>query len=207
MEEKSHEKTDVKYAEQARNANSKTIFKNNVLTCQFLRDYSGIDLFAGICPEDIEDVSEHYVALLGIEFEADTVKRVRVHVRGQESYIYVLPLIEHKSYVDYDVAMQLLRYMVVIWYDYRKTQERIKEGISRTKRFRYPLIVPIVYYEGADVWSADMHLRDRIAFGDMMKDFIPDYTYQVFHVHEYSNEKLLKMQYPPGGSEADYGQD
>lgn len=114
------EKTDVKYAEQARNSNSKTIFKNNVLTCQFLRDYLVLDLFVEICLEDIEDASEHYVALLGIEFEADTVKKISIHVSDQEGYIYVLPLIEHKTYVDYDVAMQLLSYMVV-WYDYRKT--------------------------------------------------------------------------------------
>lgn len=79
-----------------------------------------LDLFVEICLEDIEDASEHYVALLGIEFEADTVKKISIHVSDQEGYIYVLPLIEHKTYVDYDVAMQLLSYMVV-WYDYRKT--------------------------------------------------------------------------------------
>lgn len=30
-------------------------------------------------------------------------------------------LIEHKSYVDYNVVMQILRYMVYIWEDYLKS--------------------------------------------------------------------------------------
>lgn len=34
--------------------------------------------------------------------------------------------------------------------------ERKKKGISRTKDFRYPPILPIVYYEGAGTWTASM---------------------------------------------------
>ncbi len=40
-----------------------------------------------------------------------------------EREVYVLSLIEHKSEIDYDVAMQLLRYMSVIWQEYKATTE------------------------------------------------------------------------------------
>ena len=43
----------------------------------------------------------------------------------------MIALIEHKSTVDYNVTMQLLRYMVYIWEDYEKEQEKLQEVISR----------------------------------------------------------------------------
>lgn len=175
-----------------RNANSREIFKNNVLTSQFLRNYTNIPLLSNVMPEDIEDVSEKYQAFLGVEFESDTIKKVYIRRADGtiEREVYVLSLIEHKSDIDYDVAMQLLRYMCVIWQEYKATQNKIREGSSRRKNFRYPLIIPIVYYEGKRKWTADLNLKDRIEFSEEMEKYIPDFTYQVVSVRQYTNEEL-----------------
>ena len=164
-----------------RNANSREIFKNNRLTSQFLRNYTDIPLLANVMPEDIEDVSEKYQAFLGVEFESDTIKKVYIRKADGtiEREVYVLSLIEHKSDIDYDVAMQLLRYMCVIWQEYKATQN-----------IRYPLIIPIVYYEGKRKWTADLNLKDRIEFSEEMEKYIPDFTYQVVSVRQYTNEEL-----------------
>ena len=177
-----------------RNANSREIFKNNRLTSQFLRNYTDIPLLANVMPEDIEDVSEKYQAFLGVEFESDTIKKVYIRKADGtiEREVYVLSLIEHKSDIDYDVAMQLLRYMCVIWQEYKATQNKIQEGSSRRKNFRYPLIIPIVYYEGKRKWTADLNLKDRIEFSEEMEKYIPDFTYQVVSVRQYTNEELSK---------------
>ena len=175
-----------------RNANSREIFKNNRLTSQFLRNYANIPLLSNVMPEDIEDISEKYQAFLGVEFEADTIKKVYIRRADGtiEREVYVLSLIEHKSGNDYDVAMQLLRYMCVIWQEYKATQNRIQEGSSRRKNFRYPLIIPIVYYEGKKEWTASLRLRDRIEFSEEMAEYIPDFTYQVVSLNKYTNEEL-----------------
>ena len=175
-----------------RNANSREIFKNNVLTSQFLRNYTNIPLLSNVMPEDIEDVSEKYQAFLGVEFESDTIKKVYIRKSDGtiEREVFVLSLIEHKSDIDYDVAMQLLRYMCVIWQEYKVTQNRIQEGSSRRKNFRYPLIIPIVYYEGKRKWTADLNLKDRIEFSEEMEKYIPDFIYQVVSVRQYTNEEL-----------------
>ena len=177
-----------------RNANSREIFKNNRLTSQFLRNYTNIPLLSNVMPEDIEDVSEKYQAFLGVEFESDTIKKVYIRKADGiiEREVYVLSLIEHKSDIDYDVAMQLLRYMCVIWQEYKATQNKIQEGSSRRKNFRYPLIIPIVYYEGKRKWTADLNLKDRIEFSEEMEKYIPDFTYQVVSVRQYTNEELSK---------------
>ncbi len=186
--------------EHIRDANSRTIFHNKKLTCQFLRDYTGLAIFENLQPEDIEDVTERYKAFLGVQFEADTVKKVRIRGRGkdgspdneQEQEVFVLPLVEHKTSVDYDVCMQLLRYMAVIWYDYKKQQEGIREGSSSLKGFRYPPIIPIVYFEGRENWTAGMHLADRIDIRKGLEDYIPDFSYKLVKIHEYERDALME---------------
>ena len=76
---------------------------------------------------------------------ADTVKRVKI---SENNTLFFISLIEHKTKVDYNVSMQLLRYMVYIWEDYEKEMERAHKGITKTRDFKYPPILPIVYYEG-----------------------------------------------------------
>ena len=61
-----------------RDVNSREIFKNDLLTSQFLRNYTNIPLLSNVMPEDIEDVSQKYQAFLGVEYEADTIKKVYI---------------------------------------------------------------------------------------------------------------------------------
>lgn len=179
-----------------RDANSRDIFKNNILASQFLKNYTGIPIFADIVPEDVEDVTGKFRAFLGIEYESDAVKKVYIRKKdgSLEKEVYVVSLIEHKRAVDYDVAMQLLHYMCAIWQEHKVAQNKIQEGVSRKKEFRYPLIIPIVYYEGKRKWTAGLHLKDRIEFADEMGKYIPDFTYQVVGVNEYTNEELSEKQ-------------
>ena len=158
-----------------RDANSRDIFKNNILASQFLKNYTGIPIFADIVPEDVEDVTGKFRAFLGIEYESDAVKKVYIRKKdgSLEKEVYVVSLIEHKRAVDYDVAMQLLHYMCAIWQEHKVAQNKIQEGVSRKKEFRYPLIIPIVYYEGKRKWTAGLHLKDRIEFADEMGKYIP----------------------------------
>ncbi len=107
-------------------------------------------------------MTERYKAFLGVQFEADTVKKVRIRGREGEREVFVLPLVEHKTDVDYDVAMQLLRYMAVIWYDCKRQQEGLKEGSSSLKGFYYPPIIPIVYYEGRENEMSLVMMINRI---------------------------------------------
>lgn len=178
----------------AKDVNSREIFKNDTLTSQFLRNYTNIPIFANVQPEDIEDVSRKYRAFLGVEYESDTIKKVYIRREDGtlEREVYVISLIEHKSDIDYDVAMQLLRYMTVIWQEYKKNRNKENKDASKRKNFRYPLIIPIVYYEGSKKWTADLHLKDRIDFAEGMEKYIPDFAYQIVSVNQYTNEELSK---------------
>ena len=186
-----------------RDNSSKLIFSDNILSSQFLRDYADMDILRYIQPEDIEDVSERYVPLYSTERESDTVKKVNISkylnltTEEKESLnpldlpLYVISLVEHKTKVEYNVAMQLLRYMVHIWEDYEKEMNRLYPGISSRKDFRYPPILPIVYYEGTAGWTAPLDLADRILCGELLGKYLPHFQYQLITLHSISNTDLL----------------
>ena len=130
-------------------SSSKLIFGDNILSAQFFRDYADMEILRNIKPEDVEDVSNRYVPLFGTERESDTVKRVdisrylpvdKLPLEKNEDEVslplYIVSLIEHKTKVEYNVIMQVLRYMVYIWEDYEKEMERRHPDVSQRKDFR-----------------------------------------------------------------------
>ncbi len=179
-------------AAQHRDIRAKDIFDNPELCAQFLRDYAEIPLLKNVQPQDIEQSGVRYHFFDEAELNSDNVKRIRLTdagAGGEPSEVYVVALIEHKSYVDYDVPMQLLRYMVCIWYDWMKMEGNAAE--HKKKEFRYPPVIPIVYYEGTREWTVGMRLKDRILFGDLFKEYIPDFTYRVVENRRYTRDELL----------------
>lgn len=187
-----------KYNQHNRDISSKSIFGNAVLCAQFLRDNVDMPLLKDVQPEDIEDVSERYYPYLGTEFNSDSVKRIRILdiEKGKKAERteppFLVSLIEHKSLVEYDVSMQLLRYMICIWTEYRREMEKLHRGCTGQKGFRYPVVIPVVYYEGRPEWTADRHLCGRIRDSSEFMRWIPDFQYEVVRIHDYSDRELLE---------------
>lgn len=171
---------------------ARAVLENPKLCLQLLQDYLGLDIFDNVRAEDIEDVTDRFLPMFTEERDADVIKRIKLsNMQSDEDMVYVVSLIEHKSYVEHNVVMQLLRYMVFIWEDYEKEQNRIHPGISSQKNFKYPPIIPIVYYEGKNKWTAIRNLKERIACNDIFGKFIPDYGYHLVSLNEYSNDELI----------------
>ena len=183
-------KTDTTGSTKFRDSSAKLIFNAPILCAQFLRGYVNIPLLQNVQPEDIEDETERFVHLFTEERDSDVVKKI--HIKEEKTPFYLISLIEHKSYVDYNVTMQIFRYMAFIWEDYEKEQERSHHGISRTKGFRYPPILPIIYYEGTGKWTAPLRLQERIFLSDMLGEYIPDYRCLIVQLSEYTNNKLME---------------
>jgi len=155
-----------------------------------LRDYSNIEALKDVKAEDIEDVTERYIPMFTEERNADVVKKVRI---GDGSEIFIA-LIEHKAQVDYNVCMQVLRYMVFIWEDYARQKEKLHKGISKSKDFRYPPVFPIVYYNGVNKWPVDKTFSSRIALGDVFSKYIPQFEYHLVNTGDYNREELLNRE-------------
>lgn len=174
----------------AKDSSAKLIFGDPILCAQFLRDYIDIPILKNVQPEDITDVTSRYVHMFTNERDSDVVKKI--HIKDDESSFYLISLIEHKSNVDYNVVMQVLRYMAFIWEDYEKEMEMQSEGITKQKGFKYPPIIPIVFYDGDQNWTAATRLRDRIFLSDAFGDFIPDYRCLLMQLKDCSSEEIME---------------
>ena len=173
-----------------KDSGAKLIFDNANLCALLLRNYSNIEALKDVRAEDIEDVTERYIPMFIEERNADVVKKVRIR-DGSEIFI---ALIEHKAQVDYNVCMQVLRYMVFIWEDYAKQQEKIHKGISKSRDFKYPPVFPIVYYNGVNKWTVDKTFSSRIALGDVFSKYIPQFEYHLVNTGDYNREELLNRE-------------
>lgn len=90
------------------------------------------------------------------------------------------------------MVMQVFRYMAFIWEDYEKEAERQQTGISRSKSFRYPPILPIVFYDGEDNWTAAVSLHDRVLLSDILGEYIPNYRCILLQLRDYSHAELME---------------
>lgn len=185
-------KTEMSLSKNYRDVQGKTIFHDPFLCAQFLRNNVDNPILKKVQPEDIEDFTEKFRPYFGVEFEGDTIKRICIKSDNEKYHFYLISLIEHKSSVDYNITIQLLKYMVCIWTRYEEEfGEEYKERI-RNKSFHYPPIIPIVYYEGKGEWTVSRHLRDRIHMADFFEEYIPDFVYELVDIHKISNQELLQ---------------
>ncbi len=168
---------------------AKIVFGDPVLCAQFLKGYTDIPLFKEIKPEDIENVSSHFLPLFQESRDSDTVNKIRIG----DFEIYLIALIEHQSENDFDMSFRILRYIVFIWTDYATQQEKLHKGITKSKAFLYPPILPIVYYEGTSTWSAPLNFKDRVFLNNVLGDYIPSFNYLVVPLNKYSKQDLVLL--------------
>lgn len=86
-------------------------------------------------------------------------------VAGEQTYIYVL--FEHKSYSDPLVAFQLLRYIVRIWEQSLKSEQRLIP------------ILPFVVYHGRERWNVATDFQALVEADAVLRPYIPNFTYHL----------------------------
>lgn len=67
----------------------------------------------------------------------------------------------------------------------------MQTGISKRAGFKYPVILPIVYYEGAENWTVPRDFKSRLQQGEAFGKYVPDFEYYLVPLKDYSNEQLL----------------
>ena len=65
-------------------------------------------------------------------------------------------------------------------------------GITKMKDFKYPPILPIVYYEGTENWTAVRNFKDRVHLSDALGKYIPSFEYLVVPLTSYSDQDLVE---------------
>jgi hypothetical protein len=169
----------------------KLILANHQLFVQFLRDYIPIDLLKTVGPEDIEDISERFLPLFQDNRDSDTVKRI--NLKG-ETPLFVITIVEHESRVNYRAPFKMLQYITLVLDNYEKEANREHPGLSATRDFRYPPVLPVIFYDGTTPWSAARNLADRTTLREVFFPYIPRFEYELVDLNHYSFEDLTRFQ-------------
>ena len=174
-----------------RDTGAKLIFDNHTLCAQFLRGYTNVELLKDVQPEDIEDITERFLSVWQENRDSDSVKKIRLRGVPGEDTLYLITLIEHQSKVHYDMAFRVLQYIVMVLEDYAAEQEKKQKGIRNTKDFRYPPVLPVVFFDGPGNWTAEQNFSSRVYLKDVLGEFIPDFRYLVVPLSGYSSQELV----------------
>ena len=110
--------------------------------------------------------------------QCDALFRVRLR-SGHEARLYVL--LEHKSRVDADTPLQILKYMVNIW------RREIEGGGAGD---RLPTIIPLVFYHGRGRWTAPRSVPGMIDAPEALEPFVREFAYVVHDLGEIAPRRL-----------------
>jgi len=87
----------------------------------------------------------------------------------------------------------MLQYITLVLTDYEKEANKEKTGISAIKDFRYPPVLPIVFYDGAGNWTAETNFFDVTELNDVFGKYLPKFEYELVSLSKYSVEDLAKF--------------
>ncbi|MDR2070878.1 MAG: Rpn family recombination-promoting nuclease/putative transposase, partial [Treponema sp.] len=166
----------------------KLILGNRQLFAEFLRDFIPVDILKSVNPDDIEDLSERFLPLNQNARDSDTVKRIRLN---GDSPLFVITIVEHESKVNFRTPFKMLQYICLVLDNYEKELEN--RNAPSTKDFLYPPVLPIVFYDGPDQWTALRNFRDRTALRDVFGKYIPAFEYELVELNKYRREDLIEF--------------
>jgi len=186
----------------AKDTSLKLILDEPELFVEFLRDFVPIDMLKNISPADVEDVSERLLPLQMEQKDLDTIKHV--NLKGDRP-LFVITVVDHESTVNFRAPFKMLLYIALVLENYEKEinkevseqkkseRKKYKGRITQTKDFKYPPILPIVFYDGNDEWTATMNFLDRTEMSDIFYKYIPKFEYELVSLREYSFNDLAKF--------------
>lgn len=134
-----------------------------------------------IKPENLTLVNKSYVTSDYEETEADIVYKTKIN--DNEVFFYIL--LEFQSTVDYRMPLRLLFYMCEILREYAVNAKHKKYD----KNIKVPAVVPIVLYNGEQVWNVPKEFRKMIYNEELFGNNILNFTYDVFDI---SNDKRFE---------------
>ncbi len=131
--------------------------------------------------------------------ESDLLYKIKY--KNNDIFLYVL--VEHQSTIDQLMPFRLLVYMTRIWERYIKDEKKDKK--HGDKKFRLPLIIPIVFYDGEDSWSVPLNFKDKIISFDNIPGisetnikniyrYIPKFEYELIELAKIKSDDLLRLQ-------------
>ena len=155
-------------------------------------------------PENIKDLIQGFVALDCIsEFDFNTLERDNAsyvekengerhddiiwRLKWRGSWVYVYILLEFQSNVDETMPIRIMSYVALLYLSLLNNE---KLGYGKEKKL--PIVLPIVLYNGKDIWNVSKNIQDLIenTSDEKLQKFIPKLSYYfIDEIRAEANEK------------------
>jgi len=176
----------------------KLIFGTPELFAEFLKDYIPVDILKNVTASDIEDLSERFIPLFQDSKDSDTVKRIKLK---DNPPLYVIAILEHQSEVNFRTSFRLLQYITLVLAEYEKEADKEyekehkgkKTKFSATKGFKYPPVLPMVFYDSDRNWTAKTNFYDKTELKEIFEKYIPKFEYELVRLSDYDKETLISI--------------
>ena len=173
----------------AKDNSVKIILDEPELFAEFLRNFIPIDILKNVSPSNIEDISERLISLVSEQKDGDTIKRVSL---DDGNSLFVITIVEHESKVNFRSTFKMLLYIALILNDY-ETEANRDARITYTKDFKYPPVLPIIFYDGDSEWTAETNFLNRTEMSDIFYKYIPKFEYELVSLKDYSFTDLASF--------------
>lgn len=186
---------DDKTTDKPHDTRLKELFENKPAFISFLRDCVKLAWTDDIDEENLKRSPKSFILQDFRKKETDILYEAKLKNSKEKVFFYVL--LENQSRVDYRMNYRLLLYIVEILRDYYNHAD-----VNERKRrdFKFPAVVPLVFYTGRDKWTAAATLKEMFAGYERFGDNLLDFTYTLVDAKNYDEEnvknfssKLLKI--------------
>jgi len=160
----------------------KAAFQKRDLAKSFFRHYFPEQIVKLIDFRSLKLNNRSYVDEKLKEKHSDIVYRTRI--KGKTAFLYIL--FEHQSTPDRWIVFRLLCYMSNLWREFLE---------SNPKAERLPPVLPAVLYHGRSPWNAPRTMQDIVDLEAGLESYIPNFTYELYNLGDYPDERLLLGDY------------
>jgi len=164
----------------------KRIFSDSDLFLLFLKDFIEIDWINGIKAENLQLLPSKYINLRSGNRESDVVYRINM----EEKEFYIFILLEHQGRVNQLMPFRMLEYMSRIWKNDIKDHKKERN----TKDFRLNPILPIVFYDGHERWTAPTQFQQKVRNYELLEKNTPKFEYKLMDLSRIKFSKLLELE-------------
>ena len=147
-----------------------------------------IGILKNVDPSDIEDITERFLPLFTDQKDSDTVKRV--NIEGEKPF-FIISIVEHESEVNFRASFKMLQYIALVLNDYEKEANSAHTMVSYTKDFKYPPVLPIVFYDSIWEWTAETNFLNKTEMSGVFEKYIPKFEYELVNLNDYSIADLV----------------
>jgi len=87
----------------------------------------------------------------------------------------------------------MLQYIYLVLDAWEKEAEKKEPGASIRKDFKYPPVLPIIFYDGKYTWTAEKNFFDRTFLNTAFEKYIPKFEYELVNLNDYNEEEIMKF--------------